>query len=704
MQSYPPGARIAGRYEVASRPLIGGMGIVYLCFDHQEQRPVALKTFRPEYLPDRSARDCFLREGTKWVELGAHPHIVRCHQVFKTEISDEVYLVLELVVKEPGRDDASLRAWLVPGVPLMVEHALLFALQVVRGMRHAAETIRGFTHLDLKPENLLVGADRLSQVSVNRLRITDFGIARTISESPYIDQLSPPGRSHSMRSREFAGTPEYAAPEQFDGGELDWRADVYALGCILVETLTGWMPVHATSSESTERLRQCAQQHGEGQVLKAARKLADTFHPLLEKCLAVDSACRYGSWAEVESALTFTYVAINGRAIPAPEMSQPLVRAERVAAGWSLSALGSSYMGLGKAMDAIPYFERAQAAGRAEGDRELEAAGLGNLGGACLSLGDTRRAIDYYEQARSIQHEIGDRLNEGKAVASLGLAYINLGNARRAIGYFEQALAISREIGNRHEEGSILGTLGLAYVDLGDTRRAIGYFEYALAIARETGDRRGEGNDLGNLGSTYLRLGNPRRAIECYQKSLAIAREIADRRGEEGILGNLGNVCFEQDDARQASGYFEQALAIAREIGDREGEAKSLFGLGIAYGSLGRPRQGSNYMKQALDIQQAIGDRLGEGQTLATLGSTHGQLGEFQDAIRYLEQALTIAREIADRRGEAFSLANLGAVHAELRDLRRAREYWTQALAIYVDIGDPTATRIRAYLQQIGAP
>ena len=77
MQVHPSGTRIAGRYEVAGRPLVGGMGIVYLCFDHQEQRPVALKTFKPEFLPDRAARERFLEEGNTWVRLGKHPHIVR---------------------------------------------------------------------------------------------------------------------------------------------------------------------------------------------------------------------------------------------------------------------------------------------------------------------------------------------------------------------------------------------------------------------------------------------------------------------------------------------------------------------------------------------------------------------------------------------------------------------------------------------------
>jgi serine/threonine protein kinase len=90
MNIYPPGTQIAGQYEIAGRPLMGSMGIVYVCFDHQEQRPVALKSFKPEYLPNRAARDRFLREGTTWVNLGAHPHVVRCYNVLY--IDPEVYL------------------------------------------------------------------------------------------------------------------------------------------------------------------------------------------------------------------------------------------------------------------------------------------------------------------------------------------------------------------------------------------------------------------------------------------------------------------------------------------------------------------------------------------------------------------------------------------------------------------------------------
>ncbi len=99
MAFYPSGYRIAGRYEVAGRPLMGGMGIVYLCFDHPEQRPVALKTFRAGFLPDRAGRDRFLEEGNAWVRLGKHPHIVRCYQVFQDSPRPEVYLALERAAK-----------------------------------------------------------------------------------------------------------------------------------------------------------------------------------------------------------------------------------------------------------------------------------------------------------------------------------------------------------------------------------------------------------------------------------------------------------------------------------------------------------------------------------------------------------------------------------------------------------------------------
>jgi hypothetical protein len=129
MKTYASGTLIANRYEIASRPMMGGMGIVYICLDRQEDHPVVLKTFKPEYLPDRAARDRFLREGHAWISLGRHLHVVRCYEVRRTDDGLEVYLALELIAKALGYPDASLRSWLIPGQPLPVETAPLYALQ-----------------------------------------------------------------------------------------------------------------------------------------------------------------------------------------------------------------------------------------------------------------------------------------------------------------------------------------------------------------------------------------------------------------------------------------------------------------------------------------------------------------------------------------------------------------------------------------------
>lgn len=80
MEIYEPGTEI-GQYRILSAPMMGGMGVVYACHDLANDRAVALKTFKPEYLPDRQAREQFLREASAWVQLGTHPNIVRCYGV-----------------------------------------------------------------------------------------------------------------------------------------------------------------------------------------------------------------------------------------------------------------------------------------------------------------------------------------------------------------------------------------------------------------------------------------------------------------------------------------------------------------------------------------------------------------------------------------------------------------------------------------------
>jgi eukaryotic-like serine/threonine-protein kinase len=154
--------------------------------------------------------------------------------------------VLEQVARPEDKQNASLRLWLIPDQPLPVKQALLFALQIARGMAHAQSVLLDFVHRDLKPENVLVGADTLPGWSVNRLRVTDLGLASVLQEvnsremttDPEADNGSANLLHQAHATRNVVGTPVYMAPEQWTGGELTPATDIYALGLILYERVS----------------------------------------------------------------------------------------------------------------------------------------------------------------------------------------------------------------------------------------------------------------------------------------------------------------------------------------------------------------------------------------------------------------------------------------------------------------------------------
>ncbi|MFQ5577129.1 MAG: serine/threonine-protein kinase, partial [Anaerolineae bacterium] len=327
-RQYHPGDRIAGRYEVV-KSLAGGMGIVYLCADHAEEGlPVALKTFKPRYLPDRTTRDRFLREGTIWVGLRNHPHIVRAYRVERLRGGLEVYLVLEWVAQAEGKEDASLRMWLQPNQPLEPEQSLRVALHIARGMNYAVTQIPGLVHRDLKPENILLGRD-------GNARVTDFGLASVVAS------LRASFKETAVRAKKrkilhgMSGTPLYMAPEQWKQNiQLDMRADIYAFGCILHEMLTGETAVAGSEPDELARA------HLTGQTRHLPSEFPSELKALVRGCLAVELADRFQTWSDVETAVTLVYRRVAGQPPPPLEAvsDHDTPRSERVSAGWSYDA------------------------------------------------------------------------------------------------------------------------------------------------------------------------------------------------------------------------------------------------------------------------------------------------------------------------------------------------------------------------------
>jgi tetratricopeptide (TPR) repeat protein len=685
MVFYPVGTLVANRYEVV-KTLTGGMGVVYLCLDRRKDMPVALKTFRPEYLSNRTARDRFLREGTTWVEMGHHPHVVRAHRVERTSHGLEVYLVLEWVAQAEGKRDASLRAWLSPGRLLPLEQTLLFALHIVRGMQHATSVIPGLVHRDLKPENILVGRD-------GNVRVTDFGLAKALTglDSGMLEMgkessgasLEPISLSRTRLTHAVVGTPLYMAPEQWaQGEELDARTDIYAFGCIVYEMVMG------KPAAGGQDVRELERAHRTGQIGEMPRDLPHDVQELVQRCLAASPEDRYMDWMQVASATTEAYRCVAGQEPPVEVIGREATRAERVAMGWSYHAMGASYLDINKYNVAASYFERVLAIGRQEQDRPLEAAGLGNLGLCYRALGEPHRAIECHELQLAISRGIGERREEGAGLCNLGNAYVVLGDFQRAITYHEQDLAVAREIGDRHGEGRALNNLGTAYSALGKPRQAIELFEQALIINRETGDRREEGTALMNLGDAYQTLGEIQRAIQLFEQSRSIAAEVGNRRGESAALGNLAVAYKNIGDLPKAMEFYEASLAASRETGYQEGEMAGLTGLGLISARLGEAQQAIEYHAEALVIARGIRSRQGEATALGNLANAYDQLGDKRQAMAYHQQRLTLVRQIGDRRGEGQTLGNMAVLYAESGDKARALELYTQALAIKEEVGD----------------
>lgn len=213
------GRRI-GSYQILSELGRGGSARVYRAHQESMHRDVAIKVL----VNDSEDRMGFVRRFEREVEVVAqlsHPNIVAVYD--SGEFEDLVYLVMQCV------GGGTLRSRL--GSPLEVGEACSGMIQMARALQHAHA--RGIVHRDVKPSNMLIDGEDSS-----RLLLTDFGIAKLA------------GLRGLTKSGTTIGTPEYMAPEQAEGREIDARADVYSLGCVLYEALGGRTPFAGSSPVS----------------------------------------------------------------------------------------------------------------------------------------------------------------------------------------------------------------------------------------------------------------------------------------------------------------------------------------------------------------------------------------------------------------------------------------------------------------------
>jgi serine/threonine-protein kinase len=282
-----------GSYEVRRVIGTGSMGVVYLGHDRVIDRPVAIKTIRRHLLEagahQHNAAERFRVEAQAAGRL-SHRNIVSVYHFGEDE--DCAFIVMEYV---PGH---SLAEYLRRPERLTKDEVLCLANQLLDALHYAHE--RGVVHRDIKPANLMIDRE-------GRLKITDFGIARTES-------------SQLTRVNAVVGSPGYMAPEQYTGGALDRRADVFASGVLLYQMLAGSMPFSGTDEAV---MYQIVYGQHESLVQRSGDPTLANLDAIVDGALAKKPAERFATALEFRAALN----AAVGRPVAealAPERLLPL--------------------------------------------------------------------------------------------------------------------------------------------------------------------------------------------------------------------------------------------------------------------------------------------------------------------------------------------------------------------------------------------
>ena len=219
MENYE-GKRLDGRYEIHEIIGVGGMAVVYKAYDNIDDRIVAVKILKDEFLANEEFRRRFKNE-SKAIAVLSHPNIVK---VYDVSYGDRLqYIVMEYV------EGITLKEYIQQQGRLTHREAVFFVMQILRALQHAHD--KGIVHRDIKPQNVML-------LENGAIKVTDFGIARFITSETRTMTDSTIGSVH------------YISPEQARGDMIDDKADIYSVGVMLYEMLTGQLPFESDNTVS----------------------------------------------------------------------------------------------------------------------------------------------------------------------------------------------------------------------------------------------------------------------------------------------------------------------------------------------------------------------------------------------------------------------------------------------------------------------
>jgi Tfp pilus assembly protein PilF len=587
---FQPGELILGRFRII-RPIgKGGMGEVYEAEDLQ-LGTIALKTIRHGIASSSDAFERF-RQEVQLARRVSGPEVCRIHELYLLPASGRyeatAFLTMEYL------DGITLYDKIRRDGPLPWKEALNITLEICEGLRLIHD--KGIIHRDLKTGNIML----CKQAGATRVVLMDFGLARDFGPDAFVNGKSSPVESPGKTLPQMImGTPEYMAPEQFEGKQVSPATDIYALGIILYELVTGLHP-YAADTPVGAAIRRAKHPLPPSSLRPKVPGQCDR---VIERCLEYDSEKRFQSAKEVAKAL---------RAGPANIQN---LKKDRP---WVLWFAAAAVLGL--VAGSVFFFWQSRQYYRPNAG----ALKWYDVGLAALREGNNVKAT------RSLQQAVAQDNHFVMAHARLAEAWANLdfdGNAQR-----EFLLASP---GGRH-----LQPLDRMYLDAihatvtKDSPTEIA--TYRQILNRLPPYQKASG--YVDLGMAYERAGDPAKALEDYKHAASLDKDTPAPFMRTAVLqSRLHHV----PEAEQA---FQRTQALLSTEMNQEGLAELDYERGYAANNGGDPVLAERYLSKALEEANAIPSVQLQIRILTQLSSAAYVSNHYEEAVKHAEDAIHLAQ------------------------------------------------------------
>ena len=644
------GQVLAGRYRVAAFLGSGSVGEVYEAEDLELSERIALKVLHPG-----ADDEPVLRRFKQEIQLArrvTHPNVCRTYDLAyhceepgasaKVPPRLRVFLTMELLRGETLADRLAGKGRMTPDEALPTVRQVAAALSAA----HAA----GVVHRDLKSGNIFL----VESPAGTRAVVTDFGLAGSSGEA-------------GSENGGLMGSPAYMAPEQVRNEAATPATDLYALGVVLYEMVTGELPFIGTSAFFTamKRLNEPAPPPND-----RVTALDPAWNAAILRCLERQPADRFATADELIDALTPPAEAPAPP--PAPSLPLPALFSRMASpAVWGRAAACLLFLAAGFLALLTPRLAvRPPETSRPEPTRE--------------SVERRNHLTEVLAQER----ERGDTAAEAKTQRELAEIARLEGDLPTALRGYQRVVSLLRGTGDRHGLSEALQSTAAISYDLGDPDGARGGWEESLALSRRAGDRAGIAGSLHGLAGID-RLGGDLAAAQAkYEDAFALYSALGQPLQQASMLHEIGRLYELRSESKRALEAFALALDICGAPGSCPLEAAVLNDVGRAYGMLGNPLTSRASHRRSLELSRATHNRTEEARALIGLGEADIDLRDSRTAQAHFKEALAIFHHLGNRNRETDAISGIARSLAADGDYQGALSKYKDSRAVRLELGE----------------